>query len=40
MNCAKICQKDIRFMVYFEFLIEITDIRYRISFKESGVKFT
>ena len=27
-------------MVYFEFLSEITDIGLRISFKESGVKFT
>ena len=27
-------------MVYFKFLSEITDIGLRISFKESGVKFT
>ena len=40
MNCAKICQKDVWFMVYFEFLSEITEIGLRISFKESGVKFT
>ena len=40
MKCAKICQKDISFMVYFKFLSEITDIGLRISFKESGVKFT
>ena len=27
-------------MVYFKFLSEITDIGLRISFEESGVKFT
>ena len=35
MKCAKICQK--RHLIYSS---EITDFVLRISFKESGVKFT